>query len=181
MLVVTKKKVHQRKNKQAMDNIKVLRVRDVKLPERGTSLSAGIDFFIPNDFKETTLLPHTDILIPSGICVSLPKDTMLMGAEKSGIASSKSAKESCGMKTKVTAHNTSLIVGAKIVDEDYPGEVHLHIVNVGNRVAHLTPGMKITQFIIVPVLYSAVEEVFEKEDLSIAKTDRIGGFGSTGV
>lgn len=27
-----------------MDNIKVLRVRDVKLPERGTSLSAGIDF-----------------------------------------------------------------------------------------------------------------------------------------
>jgi len=32
--------------------MKFLKIRDVKSPERGTCLSSGIDFFIPNDFIE---------------------------------------------------------------------------------------------------------------------------------
>ena len=47
--------------------MKVAKVRDVKTPERGTDKSAGIDFFVPNDFIETVLPPQRDMLIPSGI------------------------------------------------------------------------------------------------------------------
>ena len=32
--------------------MKILRIRDVKLPERGTKDSSGIDLFIPNDIAE---------------------------------------------------------------------------------------------------------------------------------
>ena len=34
--------------------MRFLKIRDVKSPERGTEKSAGIDFFIPNDFNYTT-------------------------------------------------------------------------------------------------------------------------------
>ena len=32
--------------------MKIVKVRNVKTPERGTNKSAGIDFYIPEDFKE---------------------------------------------------------------------------------------------------------------------------------
>ena len=72
-------------------SMRFFKVRDVKSPERGTQYSAGIDFFVPNDFVTRTIIPGEDILIPSGIKVGLPPGTMLMGADKSGIASSKKA------------------------------------------------------------------------------------------
>lgn len=160
--------------------MKFFKVKDVKSPERGTEKSAGIDFFIPNDFKEKVLQPGYDILIPSGIKVGLPENTMLMAAEKSGISTSAYAKTRAGISLKNFEHNTSLIVGAKIVDEDYPGEVHLHIINVGKESVVLRAGMKIVQFIVVPILYTDVEEVTSDEQLNYAKTSRNGGFGSTG-
>ena len=157
--------------------MKFTKIRDVKSPERGTEKSAGIDFFIPNDFKEMVLEPQHDVLIPSGIKVCLPENTMLMAANKSGIATSAVSKVKCGMTLKGHEHNTTLMVGACIVDEDYPGEVHLHIVNTGKESAILKPGMKIVQFIVVPVIYTDVEEV---EQLTCTATSRQGGFGSTG-
>lgn len=161
--------------------MRFLKIRDVKSPERGTEKSAGIDFFVPNDFKDTVLHPNYDILIPSGIKVGLPENTMLMAADKSGIASSATAKVRAGMKVKPDAHDSSLIVGAKIVDEDYPGEVHLHIINVGPWPVTIKPGMKIAQFIVVPVLYTEPSEVTDEEQLGYAKTSRSGGFSSTGL
>lgn len=161
--------------------MKFIKVRDVKSPERGTEKSAGIDFFIPNNFPTVKLFPNNDILIPSGIKVGLPENTMLMAAEKSSIASSLSAKLGSGMDVKgKVGFESSLIIGAKIVDEDYPGEVHIHLINIGPELVILKPGMKIAQFIVVPVLYTKPEEVETEEDLGYAKTSRSGGFGSTG-
>lgn len=159
--------------------MRFIKIRDVKSPERGTEKSAGIDFFIPNNFEPFKLFPGYDILIPSGIKVGLLEGTMLMAADKSGVASSKEAKIKANLGIKDDAHNTCIIVGAKIVDEDYPGEVHLHIINVGNEPVILRPGMKIVQFIIVPVLYTEPVEVENEDDLCYAKTTRNGGFGST--
>ena len=162
-----------------MSDFKYLKVRDVKSPERGSALSAGIDFFIPNDFENTLVMPGDDCLIPSGIIVKLPHGYMLMGADKSGIATSDYAKLKCGMKLKNGVPESSLIVGAKIIDEDYPDELHIHIINVGHQDVILRPGMKIAQFILVPVSYKCPVEVSTYEELNIIKTDRTGGFSST--
>lgn len=162
--------------------IRFLKTGDVKSPERGTVKSAGIDFFVPNDFNNgqpLLLAPGEDVLIPSGIIVGLPENTMLMGADKSGIASSSTAKKLAGITPKKDAHDTSLIVGAKIIDEDYPGELHIHIINVGRVYASIRAGMKIAQFILVPIRYDSVIEVKNFSDLQIPQTERTGGFSST--
>ena len=160
-------------------SFRFLKVRDVKSPERGTQYSAGIDFFVPNDFVTCTLGPGEDVLIPSGIKVGLPPGTMLMGADKSGIASSKRAKRRVGMEAKDALPASAVVIGAKIIDEDYPGEVHIHLINAGQNNVIIKPGQKVAQFIIVPILYSMPEEVKSQEELRIPQTERTGGFSST--
>lgn len=143
--------------------MKVKRIKDVKLPTRGTDKSAGIDFYIPNDFDfGFEIYPGESYNIPSGIKVEIPKGYVLIAFNKSGIA--------------VKKH---LQVGACVVDEDYQGEIHLHVINVGNSVKKLNPGEKIVQFILLPVNYCEIEE---SNEIHKTKTDRgSGGFGSTGL
>lgn len=160
--------------------MKIAKVRNVKTPERGTPKSAGIDFFVPNDFVEQVLPPQRDILIPSGIKANVPENFMLMAAEKSGVVTTKNAAIQAGRKPKVTAYNTVVVLGAKIVDEDYQGEIHIHLVNVGNEYVIIKPGTKIAQFILVPVSYDTVEIVPENELFDEASDRGDGGFGSTG-
>ncbi len=149
--------------------MRIFKCREVKTPTRGTELSAGIDFYIPHYFKETVLKPHEDILIPSGIIASFASNLMLMAAEKSGVTSSATAKSNCETITPEAAakslFNSPTILGAKIVDADYKGEIHIHIINTGNRNVILKPDMKIAQFILVPVYYDDIIEVAERENL----------------
>lgn len=159
--------------------MKIAKVRDVKTPVRGTSVSAGIDFFVPNNFKTTVVYPQCDLLIPSGIKAKIPEGFMLMAADKSGVVTSYAAAVEAGRTPKVEAFDSIVILGAKIVDEDYQGEIHIHLVNVGSHPVTIEPGMKIAQFILVPVLYENVEIVPENE-LFITESERgDGGFGST--
>jgi dUTP pyrophosphatase len=144
--------------------MKVQRIRDVKLPTRGTPLSAGLDFYVPNnvlfDDVGICLKPGDSVVIPSGIKVEVPKGYALIGFNKSGIA--------------VKRH---LYVGACVIDEDYQGEVHIHLTNVGKDVSYIFPGDKIAQFVLVPVLYADIEEV---DELHKVPTERgTGAFGST--
>ena len=149
------------------DNVlKICKVRRVKTPTRGTSLSAGLDFYIPEDFPGTVHLPpQLSINIPSGIKVKIPHGYCLWFRNKSGVAVKK-----------------DLRVGAEIVDEDYQGEVHIHLTNVGMEIQELRPGEKIVQALLVPVMYAGVEEVESELELyGGEETQRgEGGFGSTG-
>jgi dUTP pyrophosphatase len=160
--------------------MKIAKVRDVKTPERGTEKSAGIDFFIPNDFKTINLGAQCDILIPSGIKANIPKGYMLMAADKSGVITSREAAIRAGRTPKPNAFSSVITLGAKIVDEDYQGEIHIHLVNVGCYSVVITPGMKIAQFILVPVSYDTIEEVPEAELFAEVTKRGSGGFGSTG-
>lgn len=160
--------------------MKIAKVRDVKTPERGTAKSAGIDFFVPNDFVEKVLPPRRDMLIPSGIKAQVPEGFMLMAAEKSGVVTSKEACIFIGRTPKPTAFDSIVILGAKIVDEDYQGEIHIHLINVGRKPVVISPGTKIAQFILVPVSYENVEVVPEDQLFSEVSDRGEGGFGSTG-
>lgn len=144
--------------------MKIVKVRNVKTPTRGTSLSAGLDFYIPEDFKTKQIWPGESINIPSGIRTRIPQGYALIMFNKSGIA---------------TKHQ--LQVGACVVDADYQGEIHLHVMNVGKEVVILKPGMKLVQGLVMPVLYVGVEVLESEDELFPQSTERgVGGFGSTG-
>lgn len=160
--------------------MKFAKVRDVKSPVRGTAKSAGIDFFVPNDCMPFRLFPQCDILIPSGIKANIPENMMLMAAEKSGIVTSAEAVTRAGRTPKDSAYNSVIVIGAKIIDEDYQGEIHIHLVNVGREIVTINPGTKIAQFILVPVSYDELEEVPENELFTNSTERGEGGFGSTG-
>lgn len=147
--------------------MKYCKIRDVKSPIRGTSLSAGIDFFVPNDFPgEHFLVPGQAVNVPSGIKAKIPHGYALVFKNKSGVALKK-----------------DLQVGACVIDEDYQGEIHLHVRNIGIEVQSIHPGEKLVQAILVPVSLEEVEEV--DDELALyggEKTERGGGgFGSTGT
>jgi dUTP pyrophosphatase len=142
--------------------MKVQKLRNVKTPNRGTSVSAGIDFYVPEDFETTTLKPGESVLIPSGVRVQVPRGYALIAFNKSGVA----VKQ-------------GLSVGACVVDEDYTGEVHLHMINTSDKEQVIATGQKLVQFILIPVSYFDVEEV---DDIPQRDTERgTGGFGSTGL
>jgi len=146
--------------------MKFLKIRDVKTPTRGTSQSAGIDLYIPNNFQYTELKPGDSCLIPSGLRVNVPQDHVFIAMNKSGIATKR-----------------GLQVGACVIDEDYQGEIHIHLTNVSNKYAAIDAGDKIVQCLLMPIVYDGVEVVNNEEELYSGKiTERAsGGFGSTGV
>lgn len=161
--------------------MKFSKVRNVKSPTRGTPGSAGIDFYVPNfgDSKGFIVNPGTDILIPSGIKMEIPECYMLMAADKSGVVTSKWACLGAGRTPKADSFESIVIIGAKIVDEDYQGEIYIHLINVGKSKIHIKPGMKIAQFILVPVLYENLEEVPIEDLFSRFSERNSGAFGST--
>ena len=150
--------------------LKFIKVRNVKSPVRGTSVAAGIDFFIPEDFEKKELSLGDSVLIPSGIKVRIPHGYALLGADKSGVATKK-----------------GLTILAKLIDEDYLGEVHIHLAKVARGLEDtektiLNPGDKIAQFILIPVSYASVMWITDEEYESLGDTDRgEGAFGSTGT
>jgi len=141
------------------------KTRDVKSPER-SGKNAGYDFFIPNDWhKIWTVKPGESVNIPSGIKVSLPNNTCFIAFNKSGIAA-----------------KYSLQVGASVVDENYKGEIHLHLVNVGDQDVQLKAGQKILQFVLINQEYHELQEVKSHSPWETKEDDERGdrGFGSTG-
>lgn len=145
--------------------INFTKVRDVKSPER-FGLNAGIDFFIPNDYKPKVLHGKSDILIPSGIKLKMPKNFALIAFNKSGIVT-----------------KNQVISGACVVDENYTGEIHLHLINLNSMYFKLKPGMKILQFIPIKMDYMDLKMVSNEKLIKMQDFSERGdkGFGSTGV
>lgn len=168
--------------------MKYIKIREVKSPEIGTELAAGIDFFVPaynekfaedfiakNDsrnawiehsFERIVIASQGRALIPSGIKSLIPIDRLLLATNKSGVATKK-----------------GLDVGATLVDADYSGEIHLSLFNPSRESVTIHPGDKVIQFMELQH-FSTVEEISEEEYVNIhnqRNTSRgEGGFGSTG-
>lgn len=141
------------------------KVRDVKNPTRAHRTDAGIDLYIPNDFKETTLKVGDSILVPSGIKIKLPENTAGIFFNKSGIA------------------KKGLIVGAQVVDEQYSGEIHIQLIKVTGEPVTIFPGDKVAQLLVMPVFYCNLfeynEEQYSHATREFERKDK--GFGSTNL
>lgn len=169
------------------------KVRNVKSPNRANEGDAGLDFYVPilteadiravpqnteqmhlgnlrfkySDNDEiccVSLTPGGRVLIPSGIRVLIePKDSMLMAANKSGVAT-----------------KSGLLYTAEIIDSPYTGEMHIGIFNSSaqKQTIPLTEGKKIMQFIHVPIILSTPIEI--PNDIYEAKAKDWGSRGSNG-
>ena len=130
-------------------------------PSIGTKNSAGIDFYIPDNFKNTILEPKEIIKIPLGVKTIIPEGYYGEFKDRSSIGSK------------------GIIKLAGIIDSDYRGELILVLQNNSDSGFILKSGMKIIQLIIKPYLLNNLKEI-TIQDFTNDITDRNdGGFGST--
>ena len=128
------------------------------MPERAHSTDAGLDIKAPNTKDVFIIKARGSATIKTGVHIQLPKGT-------AGLLVSKS-----GLNVKFDITSTGLI------DEGYTGEIDVKLYNHGDEDFYVYPGYKISQLVIIPVLYEPVELVDELDESERGAN----GFGSTG-
>ncbi len=106
--------------------------------------------------------PGETRLVPTGLKVAIPRGYEIQIRPRSGLA----------FKHAVTVLNTP-----GTIDADYRGELGVIIINHGRETFTVTPGMRIAQLVVTPV----VQVQFAKTDSLDATIRGAGGFGHTGT
>lgn len=144
--------------------VKIVRLpqgRDLPLPRRATSQSAGFDLQACID-SSVEIRPGDRALVPTGIAVALPRGYEAQIRPRSGLA----------LRSGLTLLNTP-----GTVDADYRGEVRLIVVNLGREPVTVHRGDRLAQMVVLELPAVELEEVEE-----IPGSERgEGGFGHTGV
>ena len=112
----------------------------------------------------TTMLrlePGSRALIPTGLFTAIPEGYEIQVRPRSGLS----------LKQGLTCANC---VGT--IDADYRNEIGVIIINLGQDTAWIEDGERIAQFVL-----NKVEQIEWEEVDSLEKTERKGGFGSTGT
>lgn len=133
---------------------------DAQLPTYGTAEAAGADVkaFIKDNI---TLNPGCVVLVPTGLRFAIPSGYEIQVRPRSGLA----------LKNGITVLNTP-----GTIDADYRGELGVILINHSHTPFQITPGMRIAQLILAPVVKANFFVVQE-----LATTERgAGGFGHTG-
>lgn len=159
--------------------VQVINLSKNELPNYATPLSAGMDLRadfsrISNDNHlivygdidlenntKLTLYPGARVLIPTGLKIALPEGYEARIQPRSGLALKK---------------GISVVNSPGCVDADYREEIGVILINHGIEPFVIESGDRIAQMIV-----SKVEHVEFEEVDCLTKTDRNGGFGSTGA
>jgi dUTP pyrophosphatase len=146
-----------------MEKIKVAVIVNERgeVPFYASSLAAGADLKAYIEV-ERVINPGETALIPTGLRFAIPEGYEIQIRPRSGLA----------LKHGVTVLNTP-----GTIDADYRGEVQVILINHGTVPFVVTPGMRVAQMVLAPVVQA--EFVLEE---SLAATSRgEGGFGHTGT
>ncbi len=134
---------------------------EIPLPAYATEGSAGLDLRACID-APITIKQGGRALIPSGIAIELPTDCVALVFARSGLA---------------IKHGLALANGVGVIDSDYRGEIAVGLINQGEEDFVVSPGERIAQLAVMPVLQPKLELTDTLSD-----TERgAGGFGSTGT
>ena len=125
------------------------------LPVRVHDTDAGADLCCMED---VTVYPGDSVLIDTGVHVQLPPNTVGMLKSKSGL--------NCMMACTTTG----------VIDEGYTGPIKVRVYNHGAFPKEFKAGDKVTQLVVIPVLYPTYV-VTDEIDGGERGDD---GFGSTG-
>ena len=134
--------------------------KNIRLPRRATTGSAGYDFFSPISF---TLQPRQTIKIPTGIRVEMEQDWVLLLFPRSGL----------GFKYRLQMNNTVGVIDSDYFYSDNEGHIFAKITNDSNeeKVLSIEAGDGFMQGIFLMYGITMDDDV---------KEARNGGFGSTG-
>ena len=139
-------------------NYPTIRVRleaGAYLPSRAHDTDAGADIRTPIPF---TVPPRGCAVIHTGVHVETPHECVTLIKSKSGL----------NVMRGITSEG--------VVDEGYDGEIVVKLYNHSDTETHFEAGDKITQILVMPVLYPTYVEASE-----IQRGERgSNGFGSTG-
>lgn len=127
-----------------------------KIPARATAGSAGFDLYA---IEHCIIWPFAQVKIATGIATAIPDGYAGFVWPRSGMA----------VKHGINKH-------AGLIDSDYRGEIHVCLINHGDKMVEIYPGDRIAQLVVSAVMTDAIE-VDGLDD-----TERgVGGFGSTGA
>ena len=132
--------------------------KDLILPRRATTGSAGYDFKSPISFE---LKPNETIKVPTGIRCKMNEDVVLMIYPRSSL----------GFKYRLILDNTVGIIDSDYYNSDNEGHIFIKFTNLGEKVLEIKKGDGIAQGIFLPYYLTTDDEVSDK---------RNGGIGSTG-
>jgi dUTP pyrophosphatase len=133
------------------------------MPTYATAGAAGLDLHAALEAPRT-LQPGERAAIPTGLALGLPAGYEGQVRARSGLAS---------------RHGIALVNAPGTVDEDYRGEVHVLLVNLGQEPYTIQPKDRIAQLVVAPVTHVTTLRVEHAE--ALGQTERgHGGFGSTG-
>ena len=135
--------------------------RELPLPQYATAGSAGLDLRACLD-APLTLAPGRAELIPTGLAIHL---------EDPGLAAVILPRSGLGHRHGIVLGN---LVG--LIDSDYQGEVKISCWNRSGEPYTITPGERIAQLVVVPVVQVRMEVVEE----FTASARGSGGFGHSG-
>jgi dUTP diphosphatase len=135
---------------------------DLPLPAYQSELAAGLDLMaaVPVD-APVTIASGARAMIPTGIALAIPQGFEGQVRPRSGLAA----------RDGVTVLNSP-----GTIDADYRGEVHVILVNHGDKTFTVERGMRIAQLIIAATMQAMICEVARLDET----TRGLGGFGSTG-
>lgn len=125
------------------------------MPERAHDTDAGLDIRSP---IAATVFPKDSVIIDTGIHIELSNNTVGMLKSKSGL----------NIKHDITSEG--------VIDVGYTGSIVVKLYNHGNKPYSIKRGDKITQLVIMPIVYPGIELVENLEETERGN----GGFGSTG-
>ena len=134
---------------------------DLPLPAYATEGAAGMDLLAAVT-EPMTIAPGGRALVPTGLCVALPRGYELQIRPRSGLA---------------LRHGVMLPNAPGTIDEDYRGEIGIIVMNAGDAPFVIERGMRIAQGVLAPVVRGAWVEYAELDET----TRGTGGFGSTGT
>ena len=105
--------------------------------------------------------PLQRLAVPTGLAVEIPQGYEMQVRPKSSLA---------------LHHGITLLNTPGTVDAGYRGEIKVILINLGQQVFEISPGQRIAQIVIAPVIQAEFTVV---ESLSESQRGG-GGFGSTG-
>ena len=131
------------------------------LPSYETDGAAGMDIRAAIASDET-LKPGARMAIPTGLKMAIPSGYEVQIRPRSGLA---------------FKHGLTIANAPGTIDSDYRGEVKILLINLGEEDVDISPGMRIAQMVVAPVIQANLNLVS-----SLPDTKRgAGGFGSTGA
>lgn len=139
-----------------MREIRVKLDEGAYLPTRAHDTDAGADIRTPRSF---VVPPHGSAVVDTGVHVELPGGTVGMLKSKSGLNVKRG------------------IVSEGVIDEGYTGPIVVKLYNHGDRPMSFGAGDKVTQLVLLPVLYPTYVVVGDIEGGERGDA----GFGSTGA